>query len=149
MASPEWAVWFAKFPSLPLPDEFALNWALGRIDDRLQALPSTSLSKQESENLRKWLETYKNRFVRDQKRPREGIDINGLVGTLSSLAGGAAGVAALGAAASGILAPLAFGFAAITVLTFARKEYRRHVLDTREELAEKILEKLDTILQKL
>jgi hypothetical protein len=125
-----WDSWCANFPSLPLPDEFALKWTLTRIDNAIRKLPAKSrLSKREQQMLRQWLLDYTEQFKRDQKPPEEGFDVNGGVGVLSGLAG---------IPAFALAPPVGIGLGAISVFAFARKEYRRHALKSRLRLADQI-----------
>jgi hypothetical protein len=137
LSDPGWEAWFAAFPDLPLPNEYALRWTLSRVSRAASGLPSfTLLPAGEMEVLHDWVRDYMDQFARDQRPPLEGFDVGGLLGAVS----GVAGIAALG------FAPVVgAGLAVSCGLAFARKEYRRHTVNQRRKLADAIERELATI----
>lgn len=134
--SEAWDAWLARFPDLPLPNDFALQWTLNRLGDLDPRPKLSSLSSANRKRLRDWVSDWSKQFDKDQKPPSEGFDIAGLLSWASAVAG----IPLLGVAP-----PIGLGLVAASGVGFARKEVRRMVLKEREALAAKVKKAIDDI----
>jgi hypothetical protein len=126
----DWDLWLDRFPNLPLPSKFDLQWTLNRLKQAKASLPDPKLlAARERQALIGWIEDYEQQFDTDQQRPKDGPDVPGWLGLLSGIAG---------LPMLKIAPPIGIGLLTLTFGALGTKESRRRKLNLCDQFKTQI-----------